>query len=121
MGKDNKGLGKAGEETAVKFLEAKGFLILEKNFAVKSGEIDIIAKRGETIHFIEVKTRTSVKFGTPAMAVNAAKQQKIIQTAEYYLRRYKLFDAPCSFDVAEVIKDMYGNFRIRIIENAFEE
>ncbi|MBR3722132.1 MAG: YraN family protein [Selenomonadaceae bacterium] len=121
MSVDKKRLGKEGEDIVVKFLERSGYLILEKNFTAKYGEIDIIAKFGETLHFVEVKTRTSVKYGTPAMAVNAAKQLKIIKTAECYINSHSFFEAPCSFDVAEVFKDGRGNFSIRIIENAFQQ
>ena len=117
---NKKKLGSEGENAVAEFLEDKGFVILEKNFLTKYGEIDIIAEFKGTVHFVEVKTRTSFKYGTPAMAVNAAKQSKIIKTAECYIIGKKLFDAPCSFDVAEVFTDKGKNFRINFIESAFE-
>lgn len=116
----SKRLGRDGESVAASFLEKNGYVVLERNFAFKNGEIDIIAKFEETFHFIEVKTRKSVMYGTPAMAVNYKKQKKIFNTATHYLKIKDITDAPCSFDVIELFKFEDGHYAINMIENAFE-
>lgn len=115
-----KNLGRDGETVATSFLEKNGYTILKRNFAFKTGEIDIIAKFEETVHFVEVKTRKSKEYGTPAMAVNTKKQQKIFSTAEYFLQINELTDIPCSFDVIEIFKFQDGRYAVNMIENAFE-
>jgi len=115
-----KNLGRDGESVAASFLEKKGYVILKRNFAFKGGEIDIVAKFEDTVHFIEVKTRKSTDYGTPAMTVNFRKQEKIFKTAEYYLKQNDLIDPPCSFDVIELFKFQDGHYAINMIENAFE-
>ena len=106
--------GKMGERKACEYLETKGYEILEVNFHSRFGEIDIIAKDGETVVFAEVKTRKNDQFGTPAEFVTPAKMKKIIKTAYFYLG-----DMECDmrFDVLEVY---YGvKNEINHIENAF--
>lgn len=115
-----KKLGRDGESVAASFLKEKGYIILERNFAYRRGEIDIIAKFEETLHFVEVKTRKSTLYGTPAMTVTALKQQKIFNTAAYYLQKKGILNSPCSFDVIEIFKFPDGKFAINHIENAFE-
>jgi len=78
-------LGEKGELLAKRYLEKKGYTILEKNFRTRYGEIDIIAKFQEEIIFFEVKTRSSMDHGLPCEAVNKAKQRKIHGVANYYL------------------------------------
>lgn len=93
--------GKQGEETAVKFLEQKGFVILERNFSYEKAEIDIIARDKNEIVFIEVKTRTGNKF-FPEEAVSRTKQKNIFRAAEAFLFEKKLEDMPVRFDVVAV-------------------
>lgn len=76
--------GQLGEDYAVKLLKRKGYKILERNFRAKFGEIDIVAKDGDTLVFVEVKTRWSKKFGLPEEAVTPKKLSKIKRTGEYY-------------------------------------
>ena len=120
MSTEGKKLGRDGESVATSFLKKKGYVILERNFAFKNGEIDIIAKFGDTIHFIEVKTRKSAKYGTPAMAVDARKKKKIFDASSYFLKLNELTDIHCSFDVIEIFKFKDGHFALNMIENAFE-
>lgn len=116
---DNKSLGSRGEEAAVVYLMRHGYEILERNFRVSTGEIDIVAVTGDTLVFAEVKTRRSDACGQPAQAVDYRKQQKIVRTAEWYLRQRHEEMCPCRFDVLEVYPQ--GNTcRIRHIEGAFE-
>ena len=113
-----KDIGKLGEDAAVKFLKKKGCKIIERNFANKYGEIDIIAKDGKYTVFIEVKTRTSADFGTPAEAVNFRKQNKIITLAQMYTKN--AYNTYIRFDIIEVYADKSGKIsNINHIKNAF--
>ena len=114
-----KNLGNAGEIFAANYLEQLGYKILEKNFRVRSAEIDIVAEIDGVIVFVEVNTRSDTKHGLPAEAVNFRKQQKIIQAAGVFLQDEKYFDAPCRFDVIEIYSNG-SQFSARHIENAFE-
>lgn len=103
---------------AVKELIKKGYQILEQNYHKITGEIDIIAKQGETIVFIEVKTRATLKNGTPSEAVNQKKQNRIIETAKYYIAEQNLLDNFFRFDVVEILY-YHQTYYFRQIENAF--
>lgn len=82
---NNKKLGDFGEKIARLYLEKNKYKIVEMNFRGKQGEIDIIAKDQKELVFIEVKTRTSIKYGSPVDAVTYIKQKRIYKTAEYYI------------------------------------
>lgn len=95
--------GRRGEEEAVRFLEEKGLRILERNFHDRDGEIDIIALEKDVLLFIEVKYRTSRRFGNPEEAVTAEKQRNICRTALYYLYKTRRgTQVPMRFDVISV-------------------
>ena len=81
--------GRAGEEEACKYLMGKGMQILERNFRCKLGEIDIIARDGETLVFAEVKTRRSHKYGSPLLAITPGKMRHMALAAEYYLKTHR--------------------------------
>ncbi len=104
--------GKGGQ---LYFLEQAGYQILERNFSCRQGEIDLIAREGTYLVFIEVKYRRNLGSGSPLEAVNPAKQEKIRRTALYYLycRGYDE-DTPCRFDVVAVTGE-----RFELIRNAF--
>ena len=106
-----------GEKIAQGYLINKGYKILETNFYTKRGEIDIVAKKGKSIVFIEVKTRTNLKFGTPAMAVNFTKRKHIKSAAKtfLYLNGFNKYDI--RFDVIEVFIHE-GKCEINHIEGA---
>ena len=122
--KCTKELGDAGENFATAYLQSKNYDILARNFRFgRNAEIDIIAAINDTIVFVEVKTRSSEKFGTPAEAVTLRKQQKIITAAKNYLQKNSLFEKSCRFDVVEVFANNHQNFtnwKCNHIENAFE-
>lgn len=103
--------GSAGEAAACGALKNTGMTILERNFRRPTGEIDIIAKDKRTIVFVEVKARSSLKFGRPAEAVDKAKQLHILRTAMIYLAEKGLDDAPVRFDVVEVLPDGIRHLR----------
>lgn len=115
MKKDNKAVGKFGEDFAAKFLKRKGYEIIKRNYINPYGEIDIIAAFDGYLIFIEVKTRSTEEFGRPAEAVNAHKIRKISQVASYYIQTKRLYDYPVRFDVIEVCEG-----EINHIENAFD-
>ena len=101
----NKISGQCGEDAAAEFLKKKKYKIIERNYKNKIGEIDIIARTKTDLVFVEVKTRSSEKFGTPAEAVTYYKKQKIVNTARYYLMKNPT-GLNISFDIIEV----YGKF-----------
>ena len=116
----NVSLGKNGEEIAVKYLEQKKFKILETNRKFsKLCEIDIIALDKNTLVFIEVKTRRTLRYGTPGAAVDYKKQQRIIRSAAWYIRCRDV-NMHCRFDVVEVLSMPSGSAKINHIANAFE-
>ena len=87
------------EERAAEYLIAQNYQILERNYRIRSGEIDIIARDGTVLVFIEVKYRKIDESGNPLEAVDIRKQRKIIKVARYYLYQKKYGDVPCRFDV----------------------
>jgi putative endonuclease len=116
----NKELGRLGEDTANKYLLRNGYTVLEKNFRTRFGEIDIIARDGKYLVFIEVKARNGTKYGYPREAVDKYKQVKIIHMAEIYILRKKLNDIPVRFDVVEVIVEKEDCIKsVEVIKNAF--
>ncbi|GHV16739.1 UPF0102 protein [Clostridia bacterium] len=122
MKRHNKDLGNLGEKYAVEFLAEKGYRILKMNYTCKVGEVDIIARDGEYIVFVEVKTRETCQFGRPAEAVTMPKQRKIIKTASWYMMKHP--DTCARFDIIEILGelvcgDMLNVDEINHIENAF--
>ena len=119
---NTKGIGNRGEEIAAAYLEQKGYAILERQFRTPVGEIDLIARDGRTLAFIEVKTRRSTRYGQPAAAVGREKQRRITRAAMWYMMNKQRQGAapPCRFDVAEVYASPDGAWSVRHLENAFE-
>ena len=114
-----KRLGDRGEEAAALYLEKRGCRILERQFRMKTGEIDIIAEEDGTLLFIEVKTRHPTRFGTPAQAVGRTKQRRIFRTAFLYMQKHGFMERACRFDVIEILV-MDESYAVRHYENAFE-
>lgn len=113
-------LGNAGESVAAEFLQRKGYRIRERNYRTKTGEIDLIAEKGGTVAFVEVKTRKSMRYGEASLSVNYRKQQKIIHTASLYISENNLDDRPCSFDVVEIYRHTSGEWTVNHFVGAFE-
>lgn len=115
--KNRREIGSRYEQKAVSFLEHNGYLVLETNYRNRYGEIDIVACRDDLLVFVEVKYRTSNQYGDPLEAVDQRKQRRICRSALYYCsKRGDGMEVPCRFDVIAI----YGDHRIRHIENAFE-
>ncbi|MDM8525709.1 YraN family protein [Desulfococcaceae bacterium HSG8] len=111
--------GKKGESLAAEHLARNGYRILKRNHRAKTGEIDIIAKEGDTVVFVEVKSRSSDHFGSPKGAVTLKKQKKISITALEYLKTTNQSSSKARFDVV-AIRSEKGDFNVEIIKNAFE-
>ncbi len=100
---DKKIRGKIGEDLAAVMLEEKGYTILKRNFSCKYGELDIIAWRGRTICFIEVKTRLSDSYGMGREAVDEKKQRHIKNCAEFFLKYTNVPYESVDFQVIEIM------------------
>jgi putative endonuclease len=111
-------LGGTGEDLAAAALKKQGYKIIERNYVTPLGEIDLIAKHKGVLVFIEVKTRQSERFGTPAEAVHPAKQAKLRRLADYYLKQKRLPEAAVRFDVVGITFSG-GTPEIEIIIDAF--
>ena len=111
--------GKRGEDIAAAFLKEQGLQLLEQNVRCTFGEIDLVAKDGRTLVFVEVRSRTGSRFGLPQESVSAAKQRRLTQLAKWYLQRHRLEDQPARFDVV-AIRWAVEKPDITWIPNAFE-
>lgn len=115
-------IGSTNEKIAASYLETCGYTILDINFrAGKHGEIDIIAREKDYICFVEVKSRRSLLFGTPAEAVNKRKQDRIRKVAYIYINQHRLHDNNLRFDIVEIIMEnkSLAVREINLIKNAF--
>jgi putative endonuclease len=118
--KDRKLLGRWGEKRCERFLRRKGFAIIARNFACKLGEIDLIATdNAGSIIFVEVRTRADESFAEAHRTVTPKKRARIVRTAQYFLKTYKVKDRPLRFDVVAVVLGRKGRPQIRHYENAF--
>jgi putative endonuclease len=112
------GTGQTGEDLAVCYLENQGYTIVERNYRKRIGEIDIIARDGEYLVFIEVKTRSNRRFGSPFDAVDFRKQQQISRVALAFMTQHRCGEVPVRFDVIGV--HLEESPRVELIKNAFE-
>lgn len=115
MKQNNRAVGTAYEQIAGRFLEKKGFQILEYNYRCRAGEIDLIARDREYLVFCEVKYRRTKSAGSALEAVDTKKQKRLYRCAQQYVAAHKIPDAAARFDVVAI----EGN-EVCHIENAFE-
>jgi putative endonuclease len=114
-----KRLGQEGEDLAASFLRKKGYKLVERNYRCKTGEVDLIVLDRKVVVFVEVKTRSDHSFGSPFEAVEARKQRKMIQAAQYFLHERNLEQRNARFDVIGI--SWHGDCPVlEHIENAFE-
>lgn len=112
--------GRAGEDAAVRQLETAGYRILERNYRCRLGEVDIVARDGDFLCFVEVKARSGAAYGGPLEAVERRKQSQVRRVATYYLGRFGNEVPPCRFDAVEVWLGPGGRpERLRVVKNAF--
>ncbi len=102
------GLGERGEALAAEYLEAGGYRILHRRYRFGRGDIDLIARKGNTVVFVEVKTRLSLRYGDPEESVNAEKIRRIRRIASAYLARRRLSECDCRIDIIGVTFDGEG-------------
>ncbi len=110
--------GRRGEELAAAYLVDKGYKIVAQNWRCQTGELDIIAGQGDTLVFVEVRTRSGPRFGTPEESVTPAKQARLIALAETYLYETGLVDSAWRIDVVAVRLLGNGPPQINHLENA---
>ena len=114
-------LGNEGERLAARYLRRQGFRILARRYRTAQGEIDLVAREGTAIVFIEVKTRRSELAGRPHEAVDAHKQSQLTRLALAFLKRFRLLEQPARFDVVSIVWEGAGNPpQIVHYRNAFE-
>lgn len=113
-----RGVGDDWERLAEKRLKSAGYRVLERNFRVRPGEVDLVAEENGVICFVEVKGRRSAGFGLPAEAVTAEKQRRIFRAAEAWLARERRGREPCRFDVVSIRETPDGP-EIEILRDAF--
>jgi putative endonuclease len=110
--------GSEGEELAAGFLLQKGYRIVERNYRFERAEIDLIARDGDELVFVEVKTRYSERYGTPEESVTPSKVEQLKKAAEGYLHEHQISHQLCRFDVV-AIRFVNGKPQIRLIQSAF--
>ena len=113
-------LGAAGEAAAESWLRRAGLVIVARGFRARCGEIDLIARDGPVVVFVEVKTRTQSAFGRPSEAVTAVKRGRIARVASLFLARSGWDEKACRFDVVEVVPDGSG-WRVTHLADAFRQ
>jgi ribonuclease HII len=118
-GDDRYGVGVSGETVAAAHLRRQGWEVLTTRYRCPDGEIDIVAREGQTLVFVEVKTRRSRAFGVPREAVSLRKRARITAAAQVYLAEHGLAETSCRFDVAEVLIGPDGLAKVNLIRNAF--
>lgn len=112
-------LGRWGEEVAANYLTERGYKIVQRNVYLKNGEIDLIMLDGDTLVFVEVKTRSQLLYGTPAESVNRKKQQKLRELALAYFQLQGLYYSSFRFDVCSVVHSTGKPVEIQHIPYAF--
>ncbi|MGE0454203.1 MAG: YraN family protein [Vicinamibacteria bacterium] len=112
--------GRSGESLACRYLAARGFEIVERNFRCRSGEIDVIAREGGTTVFVEVKQRSSERHGLGHEAVTFGKRRRIVRAARLYAAARGLGERPLRFDVVSILDGPSGESQIRHDRGAFD-
>jgi putative endonuclease len=109
-------LGQRGEDLVAAWYEAEGYTVLDRNWRCRAGELDLVVRRGSTVVFCEVKTRTSTRFGAPVEAVTATKQRRLRSLAGQWLAARNVRGADLRFDVASVMAPRDEEPVIEILE-----
>lgn len=112
-------LGQRGEEIAISYLRQQGYTILARNWRCPVGELDIVAREGDMLAFVEVRTRRGSRFGTPEESITLPKQAKLIEVAQTYLQEAGLQDVAWRIDVIAIEAGRRGEVkRLNLIRNA---
>ncbi len=119
--KDARGpFGKLGEDLACEELTRLGYRILDRRFRTRCGELDIVARDGPVLVFVEVRARSGDRFGNPFESVTWQKQHRLSRMAAAYLCAKQLAEVPCRFDIVGVTDAGDGAFHLELMRNAFE-
>lgn len=115
-----KQLGNRSEQLACSFLEQKGYHLLQKNFSSRWGEIDLIFRKGQDLIFVEVRSKSSGRYGQPLETITSKKQEHLRRTAQYYLCQHReLEQCYCRFDVISVLWQE-GKAQLQWLTDAFQ-
>lgn len=113
-------LGKAGEEIALRYLQNLGMTLLQKNYRVRTGEIDLVMWDKDVLVFVEVRTKNNDRCGTPVETVIHAKRRKIVNTARHFLKENRIDDEiRCRFDLVGIVMRKDLQPEVEYLENAF--
>jgi putative endonuclease len=113
-------LGKAGEDAACDELRRRGYAILARRYRTPIGELDIVARDGRTLVFVEVKARRTLRYGVAAEAVTFRKRHRLNRMAQEFLLRSHLTRVPCRFDVVSVQWPSLGRPTVEVFPAAFD-
>jgi putative endonuclease len=111
--------GRAGEDAAIRFLLGLGYIVLERNWRCKAGEVDVICLHRDTVVFVEVRTRAEPTLVSPLQSVTKPKITRLARAASSFLSRRRWWGRPCRFDLIAVI-DVDQGVRLEHIPNAFD-
>lgn len=109
-------VGNVAEQRAAEMLERRGYKILHRNYACRLGEVDLIAEDGDVLAFVEVRSRTSSRYGEAIETIDATKRRRIALTAHHYLVTRNLENRACRFDVVTV----QGDAEPELLKDAFQ-
>lgn len=112
-------LGRDGEDAAARLLGSLGLRVLERNFRCRQGEVDLICRQGDTLVFVEVKTRAEGSLASGTDAVDRRKRARIVKAASEYLSSRRQWDKPCRFDVVSVVS-RDGKLQAEHLPDAFQ-
>ena len=114
------GLGEHGEKLAERHLVELGITVVERRYRTRQGEIDLVCRDGDTLVFVEVKTRRTQRAGAPFESITPAKQRRLTRLALAYLKHHDLLDCPARFDVVGIVfQDSSNPPRIDHYRDAF--
>lgn len=113
-------MGQRGEEAAERLLKGLGYRVLERNLRTRHGELDLVCRQGDTLVFVEVKTRKAGSRAAPHQALTPAKRVRLVRAAAEYLSGRDLWGSPCRFDLVEVVAPGTAGQTLRVIPNAFD-
>lgn len=112
--------GQRGEEAAERHLQGLGYRVLARNLRTTHGELDLVCRQGDTLVFVEVKTRKAGSRAAPHEALTLAKRGRLVRAAAEYLSGQDLWGSPCRFDLVEVVAPGTPGQAVRVIANAFD-
>jgi putative endonuclease len=115
---NTRGRGRVGESAALTYLRRRGYRIVETNYTVRPGEIDVIALDAEILCFVEVKARATPSFGTAVAAVTLSKQRRLTRVAAAYLAKAD-WQGPCRFDVLGIDREANEEWAFTLVKDAF--